>query len=63
VRLTAYGGESADLGESVPQGFLDSVAAGEAEVPIDRVYRLDEIVEAHRSMEEGSATGKLVVAL
>jgi NADPH:quinone reductase-like Zn-dependent oxidoreductase len=63
VRLTAYGGESADLSESVMQGFLDAVAAGEAEVPVDRVYRLDEIVEAHRAMEEGSATGKLVVAL
>jgi NADPH2:quinone reductase len=63
VRLTAYGGESADLSESVLQGFLDAVAAGEAEVPVDRVYRLDEIVEAHRAMEEGSATGKLVVAL
>src|SRR5229473_3505779 len=29
--------------------------------PIDHVYRLDEIVEAHTAMEAGTAAGKLVV--
>jgi len=30
-------------------------------VPIDHIYEFDEIVEAHRHMEEGRASGKLVV--
>jgi NADPH:quinone reductase-like Zn-dependent oxidoreductase len=61
VRLTAYGGDATDLPAPVLQGFLDAVAAGEALVPIHRVYRLDEIAQAHADMEAGRATGKLVV--
>ncbi len=61
VRLTSYGGDAHDLPASVLQGFLDAVAAGQATVPIHRVYRLDEIAEAHADMEAGRATGKLVV--
>jgi NADPH2:quinone reductase len=63
VRLTAYGGEASDLPPDLLQGFLDAVAAGRLRVPIDRTYRLDEIREAHRDMEEGRATGKLVVVI
>jgi NADPH:quinone reductase len=61
VGLTAYGGEASDLPADVLQGFLDAVAAGRLSVPIDRTYTLDEIREAHRDMEQGGATGKLVV--
>jgi NADPH2:quinone reductase len=43
------------------QDFLHAVAAGEAIVPVHRVYHLDEIREAHAEMEAGSATGKIVV--
>ena len=61
VRLTAYSSEATDLTADVLQGFLDDVAAGRASVPIDRVYRLDQIQDAHARMEAGEATGKLVV--
>jgi NADPH:quinone reductase-like Zn-dependent oxidoreductase len=61
VRLTAYSGEAADLPTAVLQDFLDAVAAGDAVVPIARVYQLDEIRQAHADMEAGSATGKIVV--
>jgi hypothetical protein len=61
VRLTAYGGEAADLPPRLLQGYLDSVAAGTAVVPIGRVYRFDQIVEAHRAMEGDQVSGKLVV--
>jgi NADPH:quinone reductase len=61
VRLTAYTGEATDLQTRILQGFLDAVAAGEAIVPVHRVYHLDEIREAHAEMEAGSATGKIVV--
>jgi NADPH2:quinone reductase len=61
VRLTAYSGEAADLAPSELQGFLDAVAQSHARVPISRVYRLDDIVQAHRDMEAGHEGGKLVV--
>ena len=61
VRLTAYSGEAADLPSTVLQSFLDDVAAGRAQVPIAHVYRLDEIVAAHRDMESGALVGKGVV--
>ena len=62
VRLTAYGGDAADLPATVLQRFLDSIAAGQLDVPIARTYTLDQIVEAHTDLENNAAPGKLVVA-
>jgi NADPH2:quinone reductase len=61
VRLTAYHGEAEDLAQPVLQEFLNAVAAGDAVVPIDRVYGFEQIVDAHEAMEAGGAAGKLVV--
>ncbi|MCA2212558.1 zinc-binding alcohol dehydrogenase family protein [Jidongwangia harbinensis] len=61
VRLTAYSGEAGNLPAGVLQSFLDDVAAGRARVPVDRVFGLDQIREAHTLMESGQASGKLVV--
>jgi NADPH:quinone reductase len=61
VRLAAYGGGAADLPQQLLQGFLDQVGAGAAAVPIGHVFRFEEIVEAHRAMEAGRLSGKLVV--
>jgi NADPH:quinone reductase-like Zn-dependent oxidoreductase len=61
VRLTAYGGDAADLPAGVLQAYLDAVAAGRLTVPIHRTYALEEIAQAHTDMEHGRATGKLVV--
>lgn len=61
VRLTAYSGEATDLTTDTLQGFLDAVADGRAVVPVGHVYRLDEIVQAHRDMEAGTVGGKAVV--
>jgi NADPH:quinone reductase len=63
VRLTAYYGEASDLPADVLQAFLDSVSSGEVSVPLGKVYGFDEIVRAHRDMEEGAVTGKLVVVM
>jgi NADPH:quinone reductase-like Zn-dependent oxidoreductase len=60
VRLTAYGGDAADLPTDVLQAYLDAVAAGRLTVPIYRTYALEEIAQAHADMEDGRATGKLV---
>ncbi len=61
VRLSGYHGDASDLPAEVLQEFLDAVAAGQVTVPVHRVYRFDEIVEAHAAMEAGEAAGKLVV--
>jgi NADPH:quinone reductase len=61
VRLTAYGGEASDLPREVLQQFLDDVAAGRISVRIHRVFAMEEIVEAHRIMENNAAVGKMVV--
>jgi NADPH2:quinone reductase len=61
VRLSAYGGDAADLPPAVLQDFLDAVATGDAAVPVARVFDLTEIVAAHELMEAGTVSGKLVV--
>lgn len=61
VRLTAYGGESADLPASVLQRFLDGIADGGISLGPVHTYTLDEIRQAHADMEQGRAVGKLVV--
>ncbi|HEX7735527.1 MAG TPA: zinc-binding dehydrogenase, partial [Ktedonobacteraceae bacterium] len=63
VRLTAYGGESADLPAAVLQGYLDKIAAGTLMFAPGRVYEfgLDEIRQAHADMEHNRVVGKLVV--
>jgi NADPH:quinone reductase len=63
VRLTAYSGGAADLPASVLQDFVDAVAADRAQVPIGKVYALDDIVQAHRDMEAGVVGGKGVVVI
>ncbi|MFK5583585.1 zinc-binding dehydrogenase [Ornithinimicrobium sp. LYQ131] len=61
VRLTGYTGDATNLPADVLQRFLDDVAAGTATVPIGRVFDLEEIQEAHRLLEAGTAGGKIVL--
>jgi NADPH2:quinone reductase len=63
VRLTAYGGESADLPLAVLQSYLDKIAAGKLTFAPAHVYRLDEIRQAHADMEHNRIVGKLVVRI
>ena len=61
VRLTAYGGGSADLPPEVLQSYLDRLAAGTASLGPIRVHRLDDIREAHADLEHNRTFGKHVV--
>ncbi|BCL39962.1 zinc-binding alcohol dehydrogenase family protein [Nostoc sp. MS1] len=61
VKLTVYSGGCEDLSGEYLQRFIDGVEAGQNRVNIDRVFKFDEIVQAHQYMESNQATGKLVV--
>ena len=45
------------------QELVDQIAAGSLQVKVGRLFHLDEIVEAHRLMEENKAGGKIVVLM
>jgi NADPH2:quinone reductase len=60
VRLTGYSGDVGDLPAAVLQPYLDQLAAGTLTLGPTHTYRLTEIREAHRAMEENTVTGKLV---
>jgi NADPH:quinone reductase-like Zn-dependent oxidoreductase len=61
VCLTSYGGDADDFMRMPFQELVDQVAAGTLQVQVGRVFQLDDIVEAHRCMEENKAGGKIVV--
>jgi NADPH:quinone reductase-like Zn-dependent oxidoreductase len=61
VRLTSYAGESDDFLRTPIEDLAAQIAAGTLRVQVGKVFHLDEIVEAHRCMEENKAGGKIVV--
>jgi NADPH:quinone reductase-like Zn-dependent oxidoreductase len=61
VSLTTYAGESEDFMRTPLQELVEQIAAGTLHVQVGKVFHLDEIVEAHRCMEENKAGGKIVV--
>ncbi|WP_428427152.1 zinc-binding alcohol dehydrogenase family protein [Pararhizobium sp.] len=61
VSLTTYAGGSEDFMRTPLQLLADQVAAGILRINIGRVFKLDDIVEAHRTMETNMAGGKIVV--
>lgn len=61
VRLSAYGGGSADLPPDVLQRYLDKLAAGTTSLGPILVHALEDIREAHTDLEQGRGFGKHVV--
>ncbi|MCH7548799.1 MAG: zinc-binding dehydrogenase [Candidatus Krumholzibacteriota bacterium] len=61
VHLTCYAGEAADFMQTPLQEFVREIEAGRTGVRTGRVFRLEEIIDAHRVMEDNTASGKLVV--
>jgi NADPH:quinone reductase-like Zn-dependent oxidoreductase len=59
--LTTYDGGPADFMRTPLQKLVEQVEAGMLRVHVGKVFRLDEIAEAHRVMEENKAGGKIVV--
>ena len=61
VSLTTYAGGSDDFVNTPLQSVVQEVEAGRIKPRIGRVFQLDDIVEAHRCMENNAAGGKIVV--
>jgi NADPH:quinone reductase-like Zn-dependent oxidoreductase len=61
VSLTTYAGESEDFMRMPLDELVRQIASGTLPVQIGKTFKLDEIVEAHRCMEENKAGGKIVV--
>lgn len=63
TRLTSFHSDDAKgtAGAAVLQRVIDAVEAGAYRPNVDRVFALEDIVTAHRYMENSAATGKLVV--
>jgi len=61
VSLTTYAGESEDFMRTPFEDLIRQVEAGALRVQVGKTFSLDEIVEAHRCMEESKAGGKIVV--
>lgn len=61
VCLTTYDGGAEDFVRTPLEELSEQVSSGTLHVQIGKVFTLDEIVEAHRCMEENRAGGKIVV--
>jgi len=61
VSLTTYSGEAEDFMLTPIEELARHISAGTLHVQIGRTFRLDEIAEAHRCMEDNKAGGKIVV--
>jgi NADPH:quinone reductase-like Zn-dependent oxidoreductase len=61
VCLTAYAGESQDFMRTPLNDLAMQIEAGTLHIQVGKIFHLDEIVEAHRLMEQNNAGGKIVV--
>ena len=60
-RLTVYMGDAKNLSKESLQDFINAVEKKQIRLNIDRVFKLEEMVEAHEYMESNLTKGKLVV--
>jgi NADPH:quinone reductase-like Zn-dependent oxidoreductase len=61
VYLTSYKGGPEDFMRTPYDELIKQIEEGSMKVQIGKVFKLDEIVEAHKCMDENQAGGKIVV--
>ncbi|MFP3552885.1 zinc-binding alcohol dehydrogenase family protein [Paraburkholderia sp. SIMBA_049] len=61
VKLTVYNGGSQEFVTTPFARLIRMIERGQLRINVGKVFRLDEIVEAHRCMERNEANGKIVV--
>lgn len=63
TRFTYFSSSATPMPTAALQAYLDGLADGTYRMPLDRVFRFDEIQDAHACMEANAALGKIVVTL
>ncbi len=61
VKLTSYSGEAADITQQKLQDYLDLVEKGKLSIKTGPVFNFENLVDAHRLMDENRASGKIVI--
>ncbi|KAF7164783.1 hypothetical protein CNMCM5623_009165 [Aspergillus felis] len=61
VKLTVYRGTAEDFMSTPLDAVVRQLEQGSLKLKIGRVLRMEQIVEAHRCMEENEAEGKIVI--
>jgi NADPH:quinone reductase-like Zn-dependent oxidoreductase len=61
VNLTTYDGGAEDFMLTPLEELVEKIAAGQLPIRVGKVFKLDEIADAHRCMEDNKAGGKIVV--
>jgi NADPH:quinone reductase-like Zn-dependent oxidoreductase len=61
VYLTIYSGGPEEFRETPLNDLLKQIEDGSLPVQVGKVFKLDEIVQAHDTMEKNLARGKIVV--
>jgi NADPH:quinone reductase-like Zn-dependent oxidoreductase len=61
VCLTVYAGESEDFMRTPLNDLAMQIKVGTLHIQVGKTFHVDDIVEAHRLMEENKAGGKIVV--
>jgi NADPH:quinone reductase-like Zn-dependent oxidoreductase len=61
VSLTTYDGGAEDFMLTPLEELVEKITAGQLPIQVGKVFKLDQIIDAHRCMEENKAGGKVVV--
>jgi NADPH:quinone reductase-like Zn-dependent oxidoreductase len=62
-RLTVYMGEAENIDKALLQDFINAVTGGTIKIPVDKIFTLDQVAEAHTYMESNQNKGKIVVEI
>ena len=61
VYLTSYDGGPVEFMQTPIKDLLKQVEAGQLPLQVGRVFHIDNIVQAHETMDKNLARGKIVV--
>ena len=61
VKLTSYSGEATDITQQQLQDYLHLVEEGKLSIKTGPVFNFENLVDAHRLMDENRASGKIVI--
>jgi NADPH:quinone reductase-like Zn-dependent oxidoreductase len=63
VKLTAYSGRSEDITADQLSRYVRMVEEGRLKLTLGPTFPFESLVDAHRAMDQNSASGKMVVLL